>query len=122
MGCGILPGLIGLVELMTNRDKYAEKSLIVKGIPISSHCVGYGDSGNSVISIVLRDNEGNAVLCYNRSGNISGHVQAKTLIDAEINDKDEEQITLRGKFSESGIFNADSVRVLKYDINLNTGL
>ncbi len=107
---------VSLVELMNNRSKYAGKKLTIKGIPVSVHSVGYGDEGHGATSLVIKDNEGNILLCYRHSKSLPVHVQAKSLIDTEINDNDNEEITVRGTLSESGTLAIDSLRALNYDL------
>jgi hypothetical protein len=115
------PQEVSLTQLMENKDLYVGKKVIVRGIPLSNVSITPGSISEVSTALTLGDMEGNVLLCRNRTyyRNYRGSVDANALVEAEMNDGDEESIALTGKLTEGGVFVYDSLKAIGYSVNLD---
>jgi len=105
-------GLLGILatagcNLKTETQNYLKDEQTIKGVPISVSSGSYDSIG--YLSVLINKSSEEKVLCsscrYDDLSHINWNVrevnEGKTLTLAEINDRDEEEIELRGKYKDN---------------------
>jgi len=108
---------IGLGIADCSHDMYPGQRETLRGYPVSVETVCGNVGTASHISTVVKDKNGNYILCrgFKDGGEVA---DAAALINSEIEDNDNEMVELVGKYNGE-LFNIESVSANGYTVELS---